>query len=259
MQVRDITRKATAGRYYLEGLAASQLKPRQGRGGPIQPWFYFMHIEKTAGTSLLNSFYQVFPQAAVFPNVYQRRKAYMVHHPQWKDVAQNHTDLFFRDLQMLVGHFGMDPVDHFAIRPQVITFLRDPVDRLLSAIEFNQQPGRRYDQLGLDEILAKHAWREGSLQAQAFGYDPHYKNIDDALANVESADFIGFIESYSDCLSRLSTFMQLPIELRAEHRNSSVRKLQPTDEQRELIDHHTAPDRAVFALARQRHQAASTH
>lgn len=244
--------KARSARYYLEALTADLVTPRIDPSGPPGEWFYFMHIEKTAGTSLIYSLYRAFPQAQVFPNLHQERKYFYDRFPLWDEVDANASTFLPRELKMLVGHFGMGPIDRFSVRPRVFTFLRDPIERLISGIQFNRQPGRRYFGLSFDEILAKHAWREGSMQAQAFGYDHDLDNIDEVLENLLEVDFVGFLDSYDSCISRLSTFLGLPKKLHIEHRNRSS-GFELNDSQRERVEYLTTPDRRLYELARERH------
>lgn len=249
--------KARGGRYYLEALVADLTKPRIDDSGPIGPWFYFIHIEKTAGTSLLYSLYRSYPQAQIFPNMHQERKYFMGRHPSWEEVDANATTFLPKDLKMLVGHFGMNPVDRFSVKPHVFTFLREPVERVISAIEFNRLPGGRYEGMTFQEVLDKHAWADGTRQAQIFGYDHELENIDETLENFTKIDFVGFVDTYDSCVERLSELLGLDQPLMTEKKNLG-NKFAPTNAQRERLEQLTEPDRILYNYAKQRHPTPST-
>lgn len=242
--------KARGGRYFVEALAADFTKPRVDESGPAGPWFYFMHIEKTAGTSLAYSLFRAYPQAQIFPNMYQEQRYFMGRHPHWDEIDENPNRFLPKDMRLLVGHFGMNPIDRFPVKPKVFTFLRDPVERAISAIEFHRRAGGRYDGLTFDEVLEKHAWADGSRQAQSFGYDHVRKDVDEALENLNKIDFVGFVDTYDSCLVRLSEFLGLEQSLASEKKNLGNRTYVPTDAQRERLVRLTEVDQALYDFAK---------
>lgn len=247
-----VAQKARGGRYYLEALVGDLTKPRIDESGPTGPWFYFMHIEKTAGTSLLYSLYRSYRQARVFPNMHQERKYFLGRYPLWAELDDHCQEWLPRDLEMLVGHFGMDPIDRFAIKPKVFTFLRDPVERLISAIEFNRKPGARYGSMTFQQVLDAHGSIDGTQQARTFGYDHERNNLDEMLENFEKVDFVGFVDTYDSCLGRLSAFLELDEPLVSEKKNVG-RKFVPSDQQRKQLERVTEPDRVLYEFAKQQH------
>ena len=238
--------RATTVRYLIEGVTADLRQRLRPDAHPPERRVYVMHIEKTGGTSLRYSLYARIDQGSIFPNVYQEfaRRTHVL----WGEVEKK-PDLIAPQTQLIMGHFGLRPVASLDPPPQVATFLRDPVSRMRSAIDFNRQAGRRYDGLSIDEILARHAWREGSMQAQAFGYDHDLDNIDEVIDNLRTVDFIGFFEHYQRDIARLSSFLDLAEPLPSVRRNVTGHKTEYSPEQLAELERLARPDRQLYDAA----------
>jgi len=114
---------------------------------PIPRWF-FVHMHKTAGTTLYQRLLEQFGTASVYPT----RAEQQAHK------ASLHVDLLcqkFRErgheLKLIAGHFPLCTTELLGVPFTTITVLRDPVERTLSSLrdmqerepEFRGQPLER--------------------------------------------------------------------------------------------------------------------
>ena len=242
--------RATTARYLLEGYAADLTARIRPSGLPKHQLTYVMHIEKTGGTSFRYALYDRFRQSEMFPNVYheylRKGRGFVL----WDDV-EAHPDRFITArTELIMGHFGLRPLELLNPPPLVATFLRDPISRMRSAIDFNRQPGRRYDGLSMDEVLSRHAWREGSMQAQAFGYNHDLDNIDGVIETFSRIDFVGFFENYERDMARFSDFLGLSDRLPVVRRNITGQRCELTASQLEKLHYFARPDQQLYDAAR---------
>jgi hypothetical protein len=112
----------------------------------------FLHIAKTAGTSIIHFFRQRLPQDSVCSH------GDFLSLPK-DDLARQQA---LKQFKFLSGHFGYDDVAALLPEAYSFTFLRDPVDRVLSFYKFCMHPdmqrqfavARAARELGLDGFLA---------------------------------------------------------------------------------------------------------
>lgn len=246
--------RATTVRYLLEAFAADVTHRIRPDAGPHAQRVYVMHIEKTGGTSFRYALYKRFRQDEIFPNVYHEYLLKGRGFVRWDDVAAKPGRLVTSRTKLIMGHFGLGPINSLDPPPLVATFLRDPIERMRSAIDFNRQPGRRYDGLTMDEILAKHAWREGSMQAQSFGYNHDTDNIDEVIENFRRVDFVGFVDNYERDMARFSEFLGLRDPLPLLQRNVTGERSPLTEAQMEQLRYFARPDQQLYDAARAIHQ-----
>lgn len=84
---------------------------------------YFLHIPKTAGSSMRSLLDMRFAPEDVAPvdTDTQNLPAYLLEEPQR-----------LNGYRFLRGHMGYSPVQYFSEKPDIVVFLRDPVERTLS-------------------------------------------------------------------------------------------------------------------------------
>lgn len=96
--------------------------------------YYFLHLPKTAGTSLIEMAKQQFAFDEIFPFT----------HPNQNFVQSPVT---MQKYKFFAGHFDYIFVDYFIQRPNIFTVLRDPVERVLSHFSYWME---RYEDLSQD-------------------------------------------------------------------------------------------------------------
>ena len=275
--LRDLLGKARNGRFpaTLPDFSYSPILPNPG---PLEPddRLIFLHIEKTAGTTAHHVLVPHFPQELVCP-------------------TRSGLDLHLWDSARLARYrFFSFHASLRSIRPipgprKFVSFLRQPVDRLLSHYNFwrslrdevideqNLQPVRYVKQLPLKDLLsparlatAPDFW---NLQTQRLGGDlliapsgrawrDEHELLDAALANLENLTSVGITE-YSDLsFQRLAEDLGIPnrydgIRLNVAATNATLEPhrfemLDPEldDETAESLDRATRLDRRVYDHAR---------
>lgn len=124
----------------------------------VVPIFVFLHIPKTAGTTLRYVFKRMF---GAYYHVHAERKSL--------DKAYAHDPAFYDDKLMLAGHFARGGPIVRAIdgrRPVFVTVMRDPVKRVISY----------YDYLLKKEDHPMHADVVGRSLRDAFAAECRFRN-----------------------------------------------------------------------------------
>lgn len=164
-------------------------------------WYYFLHIPKTAGTTFRHILYENFDQSEIYPNYYELVIKQRSRYFSWKEFRGQTETLFHNGKKLLIGHFGWRVITHNKEHPpRTLTFLRDPLSRVKSAIFYLQKRNRMYSGMSVDEIIDQYILREGSLQARQLGHNPKRDNINQAISNLESIEFIGISERFDQSL-----------------------------------------------------------
>jgi hypothetical protein len=101
------------------------------------PRFFFVHLQKTAGTSLIFKLRRRFGEAAVYPTRADRRAVPDV----WLDIQDLRKTFEARrdDVRVVAGHFPLCVSDMLGVPFNVLTVLRDPVERTLSFLRHSKQ------------------------------------------------------------------------------------------------------------------------
>jgi hypothetical protein len=191
----------------LEKLRTGRSLPAGLRGRQV----CFMHIGKTAGTSLQHALMEAMSDAAVFHESLEN----------FDTVAA--AELWVNDL--VIGHFAYQHVAKLRPDRFLITFLRDPIERVLSSYGFlrSVSPVSDYSRTAIDaakaltlsEFIRCHdpAVRmvTENFQAKSLAYDvrPEYRDkitelYGEAARNLSNFDFVGIVEYFAESLAALS-------------------------------------------------------
>jgi hypothetical protein len=195
--------------------------------------YLFLHIPKTAGTSVLNILRRILGVQNVSPAV----GAYFDH----IDIEQ------ISKYRMVVGHFSSDQIACFPGR-KILTFLRDPVDQFISKYYFYRslvESGdilvtlcKRYsleDLIDLNGFESKSFWNSYVRQLASVGAHvavPDSDALKRASQTLANCEFIGIYEELMDALDVMSyTFGWPPIDELPRNnvinRRKSVMELDP--------------------------------
>jgi hypothetical protein len=113
--------------------------------------FFFVHLQKTAGTTLFMALRRQFGRDAVYPT------------PELEGVDWSNTnvpllrDVFEREgdrIRVVVGHFPLCTVDLLGAPFTTLTVLRDPFPRTLSFLRHRRDKIPEHADAGLDELYA---------------------------------------------------------------------------------------------------------
>lgn len=220
----------------------------------------FLHIGKTAGTSLQESLFETMSDAAIF------------HDSITNFDTVSPAEIAINDL--VIGHYTFQHVAKLRPDRFLFTFLRDPVDRVVSNYYFLRagSPVSHYSARAL-QAARQMTLREFCLcedpgvrlvtenhQAKALAYDvrPELQHTIDDLAaqanrNLAAFDFIGLVEYFSESVAALSEEIGLALPVkRSNVTELRARQPRPSAEDVALIRSLNAVDTALYAKARER-------
>jgi hypothetical protein len=117
-----------------------------------QRWF-FVHLHKTAGTTLLVRLRRQFPGRATYPSSREQR-ATPGGHLGNENIERLRRDLdeLGDELRMVTGHYPLCVTDVLGVPFTTLTVLREPVERTLSALRDMQRNDPKFQGWSLTEI-----------------------------------------------------------------------------------------------------------
>jgi hypothetical protein len=155
--------------------------------------FFFVHLQKTAGTALFQRLRDHFGPEAVYPNPDDQSDIRSTTDVDFLlDRYRQHADA----IRVVTGHFPLCTVDLFDAPFTTFTVLRDPVERTLSSLRRRQKAEDRYRGWTLDEIyrdpsmqdiLRNHMVKMLSLTADEMTSVPLVAHVDLDEARLETA------------------------------------------------------------------------
>lgn len=110
--------------------------------------FFFCHLQKTGGTSLLIALLEQFGDDAVYPLPDERESVDAV-------IDVDHLRRVFEakgdQIRVVTGHFPLCTTELLGVPFRTFTVLRDPVERTLSYLRHQRRLERRYAEMSLEE------------------------------------------------------------------------------------------------------------
>ena len=145
---------------------------------------YFLHIPKTAGTTLISILDSFFDYDTIYPE------------QLWHNLLKNRATDFSR-FRLIRGHFGYGLCRLLPKKPIIMTMLRHPVDRHISGIEHQiRDPDPRFEQKSelknkssLEILNDPDSPRFEDLQTRQIGLDPDILSITKSWKETELANF----------------------------------------------------------------------
>jgi len=220
----------------------------------------FLHIGKTAGTSVQHALFETMQGTAI------------LHESLQNFDRVSAAEIAINDL--VIGHFGYQHVAKLRADRFLMTFLRDPVERVISNYHFlrSGSPISGYSQraigaakaltlsefLRCDEPGVRMVTENFQAKALAFDIRPEHQHAigdlyREAARNLSTFDFVGIVEYFPESILALSDAIgrEVPIKrLNATAERSSASAIAPDD--LDLIRRQNAVDIALYTAARTR-------
>lgn len=169
---------------------------------PPGPPVFFLHMPKTAGTSLRRMLQASLGMDAVYPSDQDLARRSDGNYPTEAEVIETFDSL--RPYFILTGHFSASLREQLPIHHRTAVFLRDPLQRSLSALaHFEKTTG-----IPPDRLLDDREFVDGRIrnrQTILLGGAGHVATTPDsthvleqALEHVDAFDFVGLTERFRD-------------------------------------------------------------
>ena len=182
--------------------------------------YFFIHVMKTAGTTLARHLKQQFPNGSIYPS-----RGY-----DWEEVGDvepyasiprllSLPDERTAEIRMYTGHFPYWVGERIAPDLFTLTVLRDPVERTVSVLKHFKRLDKRFRARDLEAIYDDEtiqAYWIRNHQTKVFSLLPTDEAItimrpitvddvrfENAKRNLASVDVVGLTESFTDFLDEL--------------------------------------------------------
>ncbi len=199
-----------------------------------------LHIPKTAGTSLLAML---------------RKNLNVLRIDKW-------TGAVDKNVQCISGHFTYGEIYHHFDDYKHITFLRNPVDRLVSFYAYVTQRGKKSrwaDQVRgktfLEFLLS--GYQDNQMVRHIAGMtdisihkvnEVSDKHLKLAIENIKKFHFVGIKENYSQDVQRLCETIDVPLPTDIPHllNTKSKKKVNMSSDELIIAKHITNYDQALY-------------
>ena len=223
--------------------------------------FFFVHLQKTAGTALFRRLRHHFGTDAVYPL------------PEYQGTPETSLDVDLlrtrfaanrSDIRVVTGHFPLCVTEALGVPFATFTVLREPVDRALSFLRHQREEEPRFAGASLEEIYEDPVCREGlltnhmvrmlslSLDEMTVGaltpVDVNDRRLEVAMANLAGRiDVVGVQERFEEFCTTLSD--RFGWDLGAPQFANRTRPYEASAELRARIAHDNEADAALHAYA----------
>lgn len=220
--------------------------------------FFFVHLQKTAGTSLLLRLRNHFLEAEIYPTNDERS----IYTSFSVDLLVERFEERREKIQVVTGHFPLAAADRLGEDFTVFTVLRDPVERTLSFLRQQQAQDPSYHDAELDDVydepyrrgwlLTNHMVRmlgqnlEELLESEMAPDDENLERSKRILA--ERVDCFGFQEEFEDFCAELTR--RYGWDLGEPVRANTTEASTASDALRARIREDNAADVALYEFAR---------
>ena len=201
--------------YLFPEFTASKLSNSEGQFiMQYDSGIFFIHIMKTAGTSLRKMLTDSLDESLTYPNDRDLQKSPHRHYPSLSNILSQMQSGELRKFKILCGHYPFFLGEMVFKNPRYIVFLREPVARTISMIEHRKWKTPAFRYLSYEEILDNEDFVKKQLenyQTKVFalsdieqcGGDTNIpleitpENFKLALERLEKVDVIGTTENFN--------------------------------------------------------------
>ena len=163
--------------------------------------YLFMHIPKTGGTTFRKMLTTHFPEGSYYPSkedlLANRGKYYTQ-----KELITEQTHFLKKPL--IVGHFNIELVKHLLPNVKVISFFRNPMDRILSHVKHIIRHDPEFIGANPNEVIHRKIKNICLTQSLRMGFIPKKKNFEDVKYNIDQLDFVGITEFFDESIELIN-------------------------------------------------------
>lgn len=158
--------------------------------------YFFLHVPKTAGTSFRVMLQNQFDASEIFPN--EKMIMELGGYPRYPELKSNYSEKL-KQIKLLVGHYPLITGKLMGSDTKILAFFREPVERILSFLNYYRATDARYRESSFEHILEseKHQTANQQVKLLSDGYfERGVSRLEIAKKNLSKLDFIGISESF---------------------------------------------------------------
>ncbi|MCW8925543.1 MAG: sulfotransferase family 2 domain-containing protein [Xanthomonadales bacterium] len=227
---------------------------------------FFIHIMKTAGTSLRRMFTANFDESMTYPNDADLRKTKDGFYPSLSTIIRRKQAGELRNFKILCGHYPFFLGKLVFNQPRYIVFLRDPIARTISMIEHRKMKTPEFQKLSYEEILDHKTFVKNQLenyQTKVFAFRgveqcDHDTNIpleitpenyQLALKRLDEVDVVGLTEFFDESVELIEEKFRFNFN-NVLHANRGAYDVQVSEKVRQKIMDINQYDMALYDHAK---------
>ena len=210
--------------------------------------YLFMHVPKTAGTTLRKLFSKHFNQEDIYPSnfhLFINKDKYL----RQPILIENRPDLLVKPL--IMGHYNVRLLPHLSPQVKTIIFLREPMARIKSHIKHIISKEAEFAHGDPNLVIEKRFEVLCNLQARILGYTKRRPNVEVVIKNLEKITFVGIQEQFAESIKKLNQKFDWQLDYQDEHANASPFNFAKpiSAENLSRIRDFIAPEKAVYERA----------
>ena len=160
--------------------------------------YFFLHIPKTAGTSFRKMLNKQFSNQEIFPN--ERLIKQLGGYPFFNELEEKYKEKLAM-ATLLVGHYPFSAYKSFCEDTELLSFYREPVQRVISFLNYYKSVDKRYIDSSFEMIFEKEIGQISNVQVKMTSgiyNDRNQSRVDIAIQNLKKLDFIGLSEDFEN-------------------------------------------------------------
>lgn len=232
------------------------------------PEVFFIHIMKTAGTSIRRMLMASMPHSLIYPNDTDLQQSESGQYPSLSEISRQLGSGEIRKFRVLCGHYPFFMGEKIFENPTYVVFLRDPLARTISMIEHRKLQNPAYKNISYEQILDNKefvATQLDNYQSKVFAFDgpqqcPNDVNVpfqltaesfELALKRLEKVHVVGLTEHFDASMALIESHLGMTFH-RQLHANQGNYNVDISAEAKEKILDMNTYDLLFYEHARNR-------
>ena len=212
--------------------------------------FLFMHIPKTAGTTLRKLLTKHFRNEDIYPtdwHLMTNSNKYL----KQPILIENRKDLLEKPL--IMGHYNVRLIPHLKPNVKTILFLREPMARIKSHIKHIIAKESAFSHGDPNAVIEERFEVLCNLQARILGYTKRRPNLEKVLENLGNITFIGIQEEFAVSIEKLNQQFNWQLDYQEQRANvSSTNFTTPISvENLDRIQKYIEPEQKIYNRAKE--------